>query len=78
MKSKPWPVWGLLSLVFTSDASTCASNICRRSNALIISAFCLGQINTSLRLRTCMLLALVLASLVKTRLKARYQPLFGK
>ena len=53
-----------LSLVFTSDASTSASNI--RSNALIISAFCLGQINTLLCL--CMLLMLVLASLVKTRL----------
>ena len=54
----------LLSLVFTGDAS--ASNIHRRSNALTISAFCLGQINALLRLR--MFLALMLASLVNTRL----------
>ena len=54
------------SLVYTSDASTSASIIRRRSNTLIISAFCLRQINTLLRLR--MLLALLLASLVKTRL----------
>ena len=35
-----------LSLVFTSDACANASNIRRRSNALIISAFCLRQIST--------------------------------
>ena len=57
------------SLVFISDActNTSASNIRRRSNALFISDVCSRQINTLLRLR--MLLALVLASLVKTRLK---------
>ena len=56
-------------MVFISDVSTSASNIRRRSNVLICRKQKALMINALLRLRMLLALVLVLASLVKTRLK---------